>query len=497
MTHTLGGVGLAASLALVSTLAVVPRAKAQTSSAAPVANVYVQTSNGVNVYNAASNGRLTLVAGSPFKITGQMAGAMGNHLVSLDNDNIHVYGLASNGAVEGQVGEADTQNFSGSQCGTVSFSAFDRTGQDLYVGVSGAENQNLGTQCIAIQSYKISSAGMPTYFGTITPYNDSTNPMSVYYYQLVMSGGNQYAYAVVAGLSGTCDEPEIVAFQRESSGALELAGTQSVQYPEPPSGGWQYFPYAISADSDGHLAVNLSPEQNAPCGTKGSPQLASFSINSNGSIASTNTYQNMPTAVPTSGSGVALGSLAPSNAYLPVALGNNLQLFHFNGSSPITSMTGQIPVKGLMSFLEWDTSSHLYGLNIYTGMLRVYTVTSKGVSEDPGSPVAIKGAQSLFVASPTAAGGACTAPSGNGVNVCSPSEGATVTSPVQIDADAAVSGGVYRFEVWSAGTKLVSSDSGTIDQSVTLAPGSYTLTFDAYNSGKTAHEYATRSITVQ
>ncbi|HEV2132729.1 MAG TPA: hypothetical protein VGR47_00565 [Terracidiphilus sp.] len=493
MTYAIRGLGLAAALALVSTLALVPPSMAQTSPSAPVANVYVQISNGVNVYNTASNGRLTLVAGSPFKITGQMAGAMANHLVSLDDENIYVYSLASNGAVEGQVGETSIQDFSGSQCGTVSFSAFDRTGQDLYVGVSGAQNQNLGTQCIAIQSFKISSAGTPSYLGTTIPYNDSTNAMNVYYYQLVMSGGNQYAYAVVAGLSGTCDEPEILAFQRESSGALELAGTQSVQYPEPPSGGWQYFPYAISVDSNNHLAVNLSPEQNAPCGTNGSPQLGSFSINNNGSIASTNTYQNMPTAAPTSGAGVEMGPLAPSNAVLPAALGNNLQLFHFNGSSPITSMTGQIPVKGLMSVLQWDTSSHLYGLNISTKMLRVFTVTSNGLVEDPGSPMAINGAQSLFVVSPTAT---CSAPSGNGVNVCSPAEGATVTSPVSINAAATVNGGVYRFSLWNKNTKLLNEDNGVMEGSISLAPGTYKLIFDAVNSSG-VHADATRDITVK
>jgi hypothetical protein len=37
----------------------------------PVTHVYVQTSKGVNLYNAASNGRLTLVEGSPFKISGR------------------------------------------------------------------------------------------------------------------------------------------------------------------------------------------------------------------------------------------------------------------------------------------------------------------------------------------------------------------------------------------------------------------------------------------
>jgi hypothetical protein len=95
----------------------------------------------------------------------------------------------------------------------------------------------------------------------------------------------------------------------------------------------------------------------------------------------------------------------------------------------------------------------------------------------------------------SAGSGACTAPSSNGINVCSPAEGATVASPVQINAAATISGGVYRFEVWNGNTKLWSQDSGTIDHAISLARGTYHLTFVARNSSGT-HEYATRDITV-
>src|SRR6185312_6401290 len=92
--------------------------------------------------------------------------------------------------------------------------------------------------------------------------------------------------------------------------------------------------------------------------------------------------------------------------------------------------------------------------------------------------------------------GQCSAPSSNGINVCSPAENATVTSPVSIDAAATVSGGVYRFELWNGGTKLASvSNSGVMNQSLPLAPGTYTLTFAAYNTTGT-EVYATRNITV-
>jgi hypothetical protein len=72
-----------------------------------------------------------------------------------------------------------------------------------------------------------------------------------------------------------------------------------------------------------------------------------------------------------------------------------------------------------------------------------------------------------------------------------------VTSPVSISAAATVSGGVYRFELWSGNTKLLSvSNSGVMDQSLSLAPGSYKLIVTAYNAAGTTHVYATRDITV-
>jgi hypothetical protein len=91
----------------------------------------------------------------------------------------------------------------------------------------------------------------------------------------------------------------------------------------------------------------------------------------------------------------------------------------------------------------------------------------------------------------------CAAPSTAGINVCSPLNGSTVSSPVQINAAATISGGVYRFELWSGSTKLLSvSNSGVMNQSLSLGAGSYHLTFVARNVSGT-HEYATRDITVK
>jgi hypothetical protein len=91
----------------------------------------------------------------------------------------------------------------------------------------------------------------------------------------------------------------------------------------------------------------------------------------------------------------------------------------------------------------------------------------------------------------------CATPTSAGINVCSPAENASVSSPVQINARATVNGGVYRFELWSGSSKLVSvSNSGIMNQTVSLAPGIYHLSFVARNTAGT-RVTATRDVTVK
>ena len=79
--------------------------------------------------------------------------------------------------------------------------------------------------------------------------------------------------------------------------------------------------------------------------------------------------------------------------------GNNLQLFELHRASPIARETGRVPVKGVSITLQLDSRGHLYGLDSYTAMLSVYTITSSGLRTDPGSPVSIGGASHLLVVS--------------------------------------------------------------------------------------------------
>jgi hypothetical protein len=155
-----------------------------------------------------------------------------------------------------------------------------------------------------------------------------------------------------------------------------------------------------------------------------------------------------------------------------------IEIYNFNGAAPLT-LYKKLLTGTSIDQVAWDSSNHLYAISKSTNELYVFTVTPTSEAEDTswsiGSPFL------MAVVSQTPTSGACSAPSSDGVNVCSPSN---------------VSGGVYRFELWNGSTKLLSVDNGIMDQSLSLAPGSYHLTFDARNSSGT-HEYATREITVQ
>jgi hypothetical protein len=112
--------------------------KPAATSTAPVAYIYVSTNKGVNLYNAASTGKLAMVSGSPFAISGEMIGSNGKYFVSLGTDYVHSYVLASNGAIKQQESQINTQLYNGGDCGTTSGAILDHTGQDVYVLLNNA-----------------------------------------------------------------------------------------------------------------------------------------------------------------------------------------------------------------------------------------------------------------------------------------------------------------------------------------------------------------------
>jgi hypothetical protein len=486
MTHAVRGLGLAASLMLVSTAAVVPQASAQSTAA----HVYIQIqgpAGAVYGYSASSSGQLTAIPGSPFKPGTAIIGSNNTQFFTLGKTTLHSFAVGSNGAIGSQVGSAAILDYPGNSCGGgtngTDNAVLDHTGKYVYVELQGAGD---GT-CAAYQTYIVNSNGSFTFNGETEQTFESEAGTGL----PSILGNETFAYATEWDGHYTND----VGFQRQSTGTLQ---TMQFKETDPTLPDTDYLPMNPDASPTGNYVVlQLSPSDGG--GDSGNIQLGSYTVDSQGNLTTTNTSSNMPTPTINGGNstfspdGTMYVLYAGGSGY-----GSGIEIYNFNGASPLTLNTTLLTGTGIDQ-VAWDTSHHLYAISESQNKLWVFNVNGSSVTQ--ADAISIGSPFSMVVASQAATtggggGGACSAPTSSGVNVCSPSNGATVTSPLQINAAATVGGGVYRFELWNGSTKLLSEDNGIMDQSLSLAPGSYHLTFDARNSSGT-HEYATREITVQ
>jgi hypothetical protein len=339
---------------------------------------------GIDVFSASSTGQLTQVKGSLFADTGEMGAINGSYLVSVGTSYLHTYPVEANGAIGKQAFEVNTVNNDGSGCGTNSGGAlFDHTGKYVYVLLSTGDSSS-SNPCSALQSYKIESNGALTFLGEAVVdngYHGMDLPEGIN----TISGNDTFAY----GVWGDIYTDEFDSYTRESSGALMTNGSFKQTGPTPNPAGADgadpsadsYFPMAVAADPTNHLAavVTESFASNPP-----PPQLASYTINSNGSITSTNAWNNMPT--PSIYPNVI--AMSWTGKQLAVA-GKGIEAYNFNGASPMTK-AAYLPLSSRdFSQVTWDKNNHLYALDYVTGNLYVYTVSGTAITAAPGSPYTI------------------------------------------------------------------------------------------------------------
>lgn len=350
--------------------------EAATTTSTNVAFVYVQTKKGIDVFSAASTGKLTQVRGSLLADTGQMGAINGSWLVSVGADHMHVYPIESSGGVGKQVSEINTQSYGGAQCGTNNGGAlFDHTGKYLYVQLLPANGGD--GPCSAVQSYKIGSNGELTFLGdqiNDSGYHGQPSDIGI----STISGSDTFGYGVYSQVYANA----FSAFTRESGGAMMTNGSFTETDPKPdPAVNSNFFPVSVAADPTNHLAALM---YYAFAQSSLAPQLASYTIQSNGSIVSTNTWENMPAPA------ISVGAInmSPSGKQLAVA-GTGVEIYNFNGASPLTLATS-LPNSSLhFSQLAWDKNNHLYAIDEPSGNLYVYTVTATSIKPVPGSPYTI------------------------------------------------------------------------------------------------------------
>ncbi|HEY2857317.1 MAG TPA: hypothetical protein VGJ21_02745, partial [Terracidiphilus sp.] len=258
----------------------------------PVAYVYVAedrpsatVTSPITVYTASSTGKLTQIAGSPFTQTsGTMSGTNGSHFLTVDQNSstahqyLHVYNVGANGAIGAQVSQHDLHTW----CSMDEGAEFDHSGQFVYV----LDAQSCGG---AYQSFALSKSGQLTFVGSLK------QPGTPFFTLPTFAGNDKFAYNFVPspGSDAPCPTSNFIGLGRESSGALENIGFTETD-PTPPAGYQAFQSGLVTDDPTNHLA-SLVEFQNGPCGESGiQDKLASYTVQTNGDLVSTNTAEDMP-----------------------------------------------------------------------------------------------------------------------------------------------------------------------------------------------------------
>ena len=371
---------LGVCLVILSTIAAFSQAVPAVANS-PVAFVYVSSNPGgngyeINAFMANPSGQLTQIEGSPFPANVQNMAVNGKYLFGTNGVDIYLFSIASNGALQ-EVGSVNAQRFNGGNCGGPSALFLDETGATLY------DEDIYGNNCAnnSYQSFSIDdSTGQLNYLGMT---NDASPAFNV---PLSFIGNNIYAYG------STCYhfKPSIFGFQRNNDGTL---ASLNINPPMPAAeSGNFYCPYLTAEDPTNHLAISVQ-QLTGNWDPVGSPQLATYTADNLGNLTTNSTFSNMPTTAVQSVTDIWM---PPSGELLAVAGTSGLQIFHFNGSNPITRYTGLL-TRDEVDQLFWDNDNHLYAISRPAGKLFIFTVTSTSVSQAPGSPYTITNPQNIIV----------------------------------------------------------------------------------------------------
>lgn len=368
MKRLVRGAGLAAALVLVSTLAAAPQASAASSTAA---YVYIQIQGPAGaVYGlaASSAGKLTAIAGAPWKPSGLIIGDNKKMLVIMGQTNLHSYAIASNGAI-GSALESNPDTDFGEDCdaGANVSAVLDHTGQYVYV----LQQKTATDPCMAYKSFEINNQFSEGAFDGVGETEADPAPGGGDGLPSIL-GNETFAYA------DQYDGPQnsILGFQRDSSGALQSIGVMNPTFP----GSAAYTPHRPDASPAGNYVV-LEEYQN----TSNTVQAASFSVDAAGNLSSTNTPETMPISpfFPTGSTFSPSGNLfvtwADNDLGNP-SLGDGIQIYNFNGAAPLTYNTSL--VSGMtIDQVAWDKSNHLYAISTANNLLYVFTVTPTSATQ--------------------------------------------------------------------------------------------------------------------
>ena len=386
----LAGLCLPAAVVLTMTAQKAPEASSS-GSASPVAFLYVATTptnsstNQIEAFTVASDGRLTPVPGSPYAEDVTNLAVNGKYLFASTRNGIYIdQFLQEPGGGIKFSRSTNIQQYNLDNCGVSGELVTDHTGSSIYDLEQYADCANHGMQSFAIEkpSGALKNLGGTNYARYLSG-------------QISFTGNNEFAFTT------TCipgNQSEYDAFKRLSSGAL-VSINANLQLPVPPASTAWCVNYD-AADPENHVAITMQPgyipEQPYTFKPAGPPQIAAFTVDGKGNLTTTNTRKTMP---PTSVDTVINIDMAPSGKLLAVGGTRGLQLFHFNGAAPLTHYTGLL-VNEEVQQIFWDNANHVYALGL--NKLWVFTATPTSVIQAPGSPYNLGQTVSFIVQPKTA-----------------------------------------------------------------------------------------------
>jgi hypothetical protein len=358
--------------------------KSTTAQTEPAAFVYVTSNNGqtnaIQGFTAAADGKLTKLPGAPIKANVQSMAVNGKYLFGASyGKNIVSFQIESDGALK-MMGRTDAARTAGCSGGSPVSLFLDHSGASLYDFYSNGNACGDNTY----QSYQVQKqTGDLSYLGDNFSSRWQVGTLS-------FIGNNKFAYSAVCDVFTSPPGPnaEIYGFERDQNGLLTHINI-SAPIPEAASG-YKYCPSLAAADPSNHVAISLQPTQNESLYT---PQLATYSADKYGNLTTSSTRENMPKSSVLS---IFDLEMSPSGKLLAVGGAEGLQIFHFNGSAPISHYTSLI-TKSDIEQMFWDNKDHLYAISTFTNKLYVFTVTPTSVTEAPGSPYTISSPMSVIV----------------------------------------------------------------------------------------------------
>ena len=350
---------------------------------APIAYIYVSSTptSGANkeveAFAASTTGKLTPVPGSPFQENVTSMAVNGKYLFAANSNGFDIdsYLMEPDGALR-YVTSFNAAN--SEDCNVLGPLFLDHTGATLY----DMEFKGSGCSNNTYESFTLNKAN-----AHLEKLGNS-DPNRWLYLSASFIGNNQYAY------SAACSENMywgIYGFKRESNGMLTQADISATP-PRAPKG-YFYCPSQAAADPSNHVAIAMQPVNQQTFSPDKPPRLATFTAAADGNLSTTSTAGNMPE---TSVGSVTDLNMAPSGKLLAVAGTGGLQIFHFNGASPITAYTGLLTKDEIDQFF-WDNQNDLYAISRTAGKLFVFTITPSGYHQAPGSPYSIDRPQNIIV----------------------------------------------------------------------------------------------------